>query len=74
MQPAGSTCLHKEALLADIQVAIRQMISFHQQELEAAIKPDLPTLERIDHELIEAQKWHDSLLAEYRRHIVDHGC
>lgn len=50
------------------------MISFHQQELEAAIKPDLPTLERIDHELIEAQKWHDSLLAEYRRHIVDHGC
>jgi hypothetical protein len=67
-------CQEKQALIDEIRILVRLIVSIHNEELDAAMVGDCGTGDRYAAQLHEAQYRKTLFVEMLGRHVNDHGC
>ena len=73
-QSAREGCPNKQGLIADIQLAISEVINLNNVEMAAVIKGEFEKVKSIQEQLVDARQWKESVIEAYHAHIREHGC
>ena len=71
---SSEVCADKEGLIEDVRLAMKQVITLNNREMEAVINGDFANLPALKAELVDARRWKDGLLEAYYNHVREHGC
>jgi hypothetical protein len=74
MEIDGKMCPLKIELLADIQTAMGELMSIHNDEVIALLAEDFDRLSQLRNTLQAARDRKARLLESYREHVTSHGC
>lgn len=72
MAPAG--CAERQEIADSLQAITEQIVALLLAEVDAALKADIETLERMEQDLQKAMNFQQSIRERYISHTQSHGC
>jgi hypothetical protein len=67
-------CARKVELLADIQIAMGELMAIHNSEVVALLAEDFEKITELRKTLQSARTHKAGLIELYREHVTSHGC
>ena len=64
----------KLALLRDVRAAMSDLLTIHNEEIEALLREDFDGMAELSKKLTTARAHKANLIELYRKHIESHGC